>query len=56
MCDHKEVTYRCGHIRILVDAWCAKYASTQKPCPPNIVARERRPDEDCDICKDFIPW
>jgi hypothetical protein len=39
MCDHFEVTFRCGHMRILVNAWCTKYASTHKPCPANIIAR-----------------
>ncbi|KAH8772320.1 hypothetical protein BGZ57DRAFT_824618 [Hyaloscypha finlandica] len=55
MCDYTQVEFRCGHVRYTVRAWCTKYETTHKRCPPSVVAIEfrykHRLDERCGDCR-----
>ncbi|KAH8790876.1 hypothetical protein F5882DRAFT_324239 [Hyaloscypha sp. PMI_1271] len=51
MCDYTQVEFRCGHVRYTVRAWCTKYETTHKRCPPSVVAIEFRLDERCGDCR-----
>ncbi|RPB03914.1 hypothetical protein L873DRAFT_1668256 [Choiromyces venosus 120613-1] len=49
MCDYTKVTYKCGHYRLLVKAWCNLYVSSQgtKRCLVNVATTEEKTLENC---------
>ncbi|KAL2112152.1 hypothetical protein VUR80DRAFT_8408 [Thermomyces stellatus] len=51
MCDYIERQLRCGHVKLIVHAWCPNYRRTEVKCPPNIVHWEYWSERICGDCQ-----